>query len=57
MVWYNTAIESGWYTFSVYAFAHGYHAPEPGEDSYVFDPPTPKEPGTPVIDIIEVEAT
>jgi hypothetical protein len=57
MVWYNTAIESGWYTFSVYAFAYGYHAPEPGGDSYVFDPPTPKEPGTPVIDIIEVEAT
>jgi hypothetical protein len=52
--WYNTAIESGWYTFRVYADTFGNNAPDPGWDTLVFDPPTDGDTGPPLIEIIEV---
>jgi hypothetical protein len=55
--WYNTAIESGWYTFSIFAWGTGNNAPEMGMDSVIFDPPTEGNPGPPPsIEIIEIIA-
>lgn len=54
--WYNTAIESGWYTIAVWAWGYGPDAPDMGLDSLVFDPPTEGEPGIPYIAIIEIVA-
>ena len=54
--WYNTAIESGWYTFFLGAWGSGDDAPGLGTDSLVFDPPTKGDPGTSTIEIIEVIA-
>ncbi|TFH03606.1 MAG: hypothetical protein E4H14_16425 [Candidatus Thorarchaeota archaeon] len=52
--WYNTAIESGWYTFEVYAWGSGPDAPDLGYDSVIFDPPTEEIPGPPSINIIQI---
>ena len=54
--WYNTAIESGWYTFSLWAWGYGHDAPGMGSDSLVFDPPTEGEPAPPSIEIITIVA-
>ncbi|TFH00563.1 MAG: hypothetical protein E4H14_19525 [Candidatus Thorarchaeota archaeon] len=54
--WYNTAIESGWYTFSLWAWGYGHVAPGLGSDSIVFDPPTEGDPGLPFIEIIQMVA-
>ncbi|MFW9786927.1 MAG: hypothetical protein ACFFE2_11940 [Candidatus Thorarchaeota archaeon] len=52
--WHNTAIETGWYTFRVFARVYGNHVPDSGYDSFAFDPPTDGDPAPPVIEIIEV---
>jgi hypothetical protein len=56
--WYNTAIESGWYTFSLYSWGYGYYAPEMGSDSIIFDPPTEGGPGSPPpsIEVIQISS-
>ena len=54
--WYNCAIESGWYTFSLWAWGEGHDAPNLGYDSVIFDPPTPGDEGDPFIDIIQIIA-
>ncbi len=51
MIWYNCAIESGWYTFYVFADALGSEAPRSGYDSIVFDPPGGGDPDMPEISI------
>lgn len=56
LAWYNTAYESGWYTFSVAAYMIGKNVPAPGYDTMEFDPPTDGEPGSPVIQIVGVFA-
>ncbi|MGY5875460.1 MAG: hypothetical protein RTU30_06925 [Candidatus Thorarchaeota archaeon] len=50
--WYNTAIESGWYYFGVYAWSLGSDVPDSGFSEIIFDPPTDGVPGDPVIHII-----
>ena len=54
LAWYNTAIESGWYTFTTCAWAIGENAPDPGVASTIFDPPTEGNPAPPVIEIVGV---
>ena len=55
--WYNTALESGWYTFNLFAWGRGDDAPEMGTDSLVFDPPTDGLPALPPsIEIIDISA-
>jgi hypothetical protein len=54
--WYNCALESGWYTFSLWSWGDGRDAPNLGHDSVVFDPPTPGNEGDPFIDIIQIIA-
>jgi hypothetical protein len=56
LAWYNTAIESGWYDFTLWAWGEGYRAPDLGWDTVTFDPPTPGDQGDPIIDIIEIVA-
>ncbi len=55
--WYNTAIEAGLYTFSVAAYMLGNNVPLPGFDNVMFDPPTPGDPGSPVIEILGIAAS
>ncbi len=50
--WYNTATESGWYTYEVYACSFGEHAPDSGSDDIIFDPPTEGDPGVPIVSIL-----
>ena len=52
--WYNTATESGWYTYEVYAWSYGADTPESGCDDILFDPPTGGDPGVPIVDILNV---
>jgi hypothetical protein len=52
--WYNTAIEAGWYTFSVSACMLGANTHTSSYDSMVFDPPTEGGPGSPVLEVISV---
>ncbi|MHA1769258.1 MAG: hypothetical protein ACTSV3_05340 [Candidatus Thorarchaeota archaeon] len=52
--WYNTAVESGWYHFGLYAWANGPYAPGPGVCTTSFDPPTEGNPGPPVVEIVDV---
>lgn len=56
--WFNTAIEPGWYDFTVWAWGSGPDAPDLGSDWVVFDPPEtgggPAPP--PSIEIIEITA-
>ena len=55
--WYNTALESGWYTFNLFAWGRGDDAPEMRTDSLVFDPPTDGLPALPPsIEIIDISA-
>jgi hypothetical protein len=58
MGWYNTAIESGWYTFSLCSWGYGRYSPDIGSDTIVFDPPTEGGPGSPPpsIEIIQISA-
>jgi len=56
LAWYNTAIESGWYSFSLWACGYGTNAPETGYNTIQFDPPTEGEPGMPSIAIIGIVA-
>ena len=55
--WYDTAIESGWYTIDIWACGLGPDAPDLGHDSLIFDPPTDGNPSSPpLIEIIEIIA-
>jgi hypothetical protein len=56
LAWYNTASESGWYTFSLWSWGEGFNAPDLGYDSVVFDPPTEELPGLPTLEIIDIIA-
>ncbi|MGY5880069.1 MAG: hypothetical protein RTV31_07445 [Candidatus Thorarchaeota archaeon] len=56
LAWYNTAIESGWYDFTLWAWCSGFDAPDLGWDTVTFDPPTPGDEGIPEIAIIEIIA-
>ncbi len=56
LAWYNTATESGWYTFTLWSWGEGFNAPDLGSDSVVFDPPTEKVPGLPGLEIIDIIA-
>lgn len=49
LVWYNTACEAGWYTFSVSTYGIGYDAPASGYAEIVFDPPGGDDPGEPEV--------
>jgi hypothetical protein len=55
LAWYNCALESGWYSFSLWAWGEGHNAPDVGYDSVIFDPPTDGNPALPPsIDIAEI---
>ncbi len=57
MGWYNTALESGWYYFGVYAWSYGNDVPDSGLDEIIFDPPTDGVPGDPVIHLLNATIT
>ena len=54
LAWYNTALESGWYTFSLWVWGCGPNAPEMGYDTLDFDPPEVGDPGIPSVEIIRI---
>lgn len=56
LAWYNTAVESGWYDFTVWSWGVGRNAPDLGWDTVAFDPPGPGGPDIPGIEIIEIVA-
>jgi hypothetical protein len=51
--WYNSAIESGWYSFRVDVFSFGGNTPDSGYDSVLFDPPTDGDPDVPLVEILD----